>query len=192
MPKAEPGKLDLAAAPRRALEVTLQVGIVLLVGMPALAIVQPFIPRVPMGAVIAGALLLSGIWFWRGAANLEGHVRAVSEVIADVLAKQTGPRDTEGDAHALRRIREVVPGLGNVVPLRLGLGSHCVGKTLAELYVGSLTGTAILVILRDDGEALIPTGKDILRVGDLLALAGSPEAVEAARRLLVSGPENSQ
>ena len=107
-------------------------------------------------------------------------------------SKQTGPRDTEGDAHALRRIREVVPGLGNVVPLRLGLGSHSAGKTLAELHVGSLTGTAILVILRDDGEALIPTGKDILRVGDLLALAGSPEAVEAARRLLVSGPENSR
>ena len=86
----------------------------------------------------------------------------------------------------------MVPGLGNVVPLRLGLGSHSAGKTLAELHVGSLTGTAILVILRDDGEALIPTGKDILRVGDLLALAGSPEAVEAARRLLVSGPENSR
>ena len=192
MPKAEPGKLDLAAAPRRALEVTLQVGIVLLVGMPALAIMQPFLPRLPVGVVLTGALLLSGIWFWRGASNLEGHVRAVAEVIADVLAKQTGPRDTEGDAHALRRIREVVPGLGNVVPLRLGLGSHCAGKTLAELHVGSLTGTAILVILRDDGEALIPTGKDILRVGDLLALAGSPEAVEAARRLLVSGPENSR
>ena len=76
--------------------------------------------------------------------------------------------------------------------LRLGLGSYCAGKTLAELHVGSLTGTAILVILRDDGEALIPTGKDILRVGDLLALAGLPEAVEAARRLLVSGPENSR
>ncbi len=192
MPEAEPGKLDLAAAPRRALEVTLQIGIILLVGMPALAIVQPFLPSLPVGAVLAGALLLSGIWFWRGAANLEGHVQAVSEVIADVLAKQTGPRDTEGDAHALRRIREAVPGLGNIVPLRLGLGSHCVGKTLAELDVGSLTGAAILVILRDDGEALIPTGKDILRVGDLLALAGSPEAIEAARKLLVSGPENSR
>ncbi|NNG46294.1 MAG: TrkA C-terminal domain-containing protein, partial [Deltaproteobacteria bacterium] len=177
---------------RRALEVTLQIGIVLLVGMPALAILQPFLPRLPVGAVLAGALLLSGIWFWRAAANLEGHVRAVSEDIADVLAKHTGPRDTEGNVQALRRIREAVPGLGNVVPLRLGLGSHCVGKTLAELNVGSLTGAAILVILRDDGEALIPTGKDILRVGDLLALAGPPEAVEAARRVLVSGPENSR
>jgi CPA2 family monovalent cation:H+ antiporter-2 len=192
MAEAEPGKLDLAATPRRALEVTLQIGIVLLVGMPALAILQPFLPRLPVGAVLAGALLLSGIWFWRGAANLEGHVRAVSEDIAAVLAKQTGPRDTESDAHALRRIREAVPGLGNIVPLRLGLGNHCVGKTLAELDVGSLTGAAILVILRDDGEELIPTGKDILRAGDLLALAGPPEAVEAARRVLVSGPENSR
>ena len=192
IPAAENGKLDLAAAPRRALVVTLQIGIVLLVGMPALAIVQPFLPHLPVGAVLAGALLLSGIWFWRGAANLEGHVRAVSEVIADVLAKQTGPRYTEGDAHALRKIREVVPGLGNIVPLRLGPGSYAVGKTLAELHVGSQTGATILVILRDAGKALIPTGKDILRAGDLLALAGSSEAVEAARGILVSGPENSR
>jgi CPA2 family monovalent cation:H+ antiporter-2 len=192
MPEAEPGKPDLAATPRRALEITLQIGIVLLVGMPAIAILQPFLPRLPVSAVLAGALLLPGIWFWRGAANMEGHVRAVSEDIADVLAKQSGPRNTGGDAQALRRIREGVPGLGNIVSLRLGLGNHCVGKTLAEMHVGSLTGAAILVILRDDGEALIPTGKDILRVGDLLALAGPPEAVEAARRILLSGPVNAR
>jgi CPA2 family monovalent cation:H+ antiporter-2 len=192
IPEKEPGKPDLAAIPRRALEVTLQIGIVLLVGMPALAILQPLLPRLPVSAVIAVGLLLPGIWFWRGSANLEGHVRAVSENIADVLGNQAGSRDAGDDAQALLRIREAVPGLGNVVPLRLGLGSHCAGKTLAEMHVGSLTGAAILMILRDDGEELIPTGKDILRVGDLLALAGTPEAIEAARRLLVSGPENSR
>lgn len=42
MPEAAPGKLDPAAAPRRMLVVTLQIGIVLLAGMPLLATVQPF------------------------------------------------------------------------------------------------------------------------------------------------------
>lgn len=191
MPEPEPGKLDLAAAPRRALIVTLQIGIVFLVGMPVLAILQPFLPRLPGAAVLAGALVVSWIWFWRGAANLEGHVRAVSEVIAEVLAKQTGQRSADSDAQALRRIREVLPGMGNVVPLRIGPESFAADKTLAELHLGSLTGAAILLIMRDPGEAIIPTGKDLLRGGDLLALAGPPEAVAAARRMLEWGQDDS-
>lgn len=191
MPEAVPGTLDLAAAPRRALVATLQIGIVLLVGLPMLAIVQPFLPRLPAAVLLAGALLFSGILFWRGATNLEGHVRAVSEVIAEALAKQTGPRGIEDDAHALRRIREVFPGLGNVVPLLVGHGDYCVGRTLADLQVGSLTGAAVLLILREQGETIMPTGKNILQAKDVLALAGPPEAVEAARRVLVSGPEHA-
>ncbi len=191
MPEAVPGTLDLAAAPRRALVVTLQIGILLLVGLPMLAIVQPFLPRLPGAVLLAGALLFSGILFWRGATNLEGHVRAVSEVIAEALAKQTAPRGSEDDARALRRIREVFPGLGNVVPLRIGHGDYCVGRTLADLHVGSLTGAAVLLIMREEGETITPTGKNILQGKDVLALAGPPEAVEAARRVLVSGPEHA-
>jgi monovalent cation:H+ antiporter-2, CPA2 family len=192
MPEAEAGTLDLAAAPRRALVVTLQIGIILLVGMPLLAIFQPLLPRLSGVAVFAGALLVLGIWFWRSAANLEGHVLAVSQIIADALMKQTGLKDTTDEADAFRRIREVLPGLGNIVPLRLDPGSFSAGRTLAEMQVGNLTGAAVLVIMRDKGKAIIPTGKDTLREGDLVALAGAPEAVEAARKLLVSGPDNSR
>jgi Trk K+ transport system NAD-binding subunit len=60
------------------------------------------------------------------------------------------------------------------------------------MQVGNLTGAAVLVIMRDKGKAIIPTGKDTLREGDLVALAGAPEAVEAARKLIVSGPDNSR
>jgi CPA2 family monovalent cation:H+ antiporter-2 len=192
MPEAEPGKLDLAAAPRRALVVTLQIGIVVLVGMPLIAIFQPFLPRFTGAAILAGVLVVSGIWFWRGAANLAGHVRAVSQVIADALAKQAGPKGPEAGDEVFLRIREALPGLGHVVPLRIDAGSFSVGKTLAELHVGNLTGAAILLILRDKDEAIIPTGKDRLREGDLLALAGTTEAVEAAGRMLLSGPDDSR
>ena len=95
MPQAEPGKLDLAAAPRRALVVTLQIGFVLLVGMPLLAIFQPFLPGFPVAVPLLGVLILLGILFWRGAANLEGHVKAVSQVIVDHLAKQTEMKGTK-------------------------------------------------------------------------------------------------
>ena len=190
MPQAEPGKLDLAAAPRRALIVTLQIGIVLLVGMPLLAIFQPFLPRLPGPAILPGVLILLGVLFWRGAANLEGHVKAVSQVIVDALRKQVEAKGVEEDANTLRKIQRLVPGLGHMVPLRLGPGSFSVGRTLADLNVGSLTGATILVILRGEGNAVIPSGKDTLQSGDVLALAGTPDAVGAARKFLTLGPEN--
>jgi len=190
MPQAEPGKLDLAAAPRRALIVTLQIGFALLVGMPLLAIFQPFLPGFPAAAVLLGVLILLGILFWRGAANLEGHVKAVSQVIVDHLRKQTETGGAEDDADALRIIQKLFPGLGHVDRLRLRPDSFSVGRTLAELNVGSLTGATILVILRGEGNAVIPSGKDTLQPGDVLALAGTPDAVGAARKILTLGPEN--
>src|SRR3990170_1179035 len=192
MPRAEPGKLDLAAAPRRALLVTLQIGIVLLVGMPLLAIFQPFLPGFPVAVPLLGVLILLGILFWRGAANLEGHVKAVSQVIVDHLSKQTETEGAEEDADALRKIQKLLPGLGHIVSLRLRPDNFSVGRTLAELNVGSLSGATILVILRGGEKAMIPSGKDNLQAGDVLALAGTPDAVEAARRILILGPESSR
>lgn len=189
MPEADPGKLDLAAAPRRALIVTLQIASVLLLGMPLLAILQPFLPGFPAAAVLLGLLILLGISFWRGAANLEGHVKAVSQVIVEHLRKQTETGGAGEDADALRRIQKLLPGLGHVERLQLSSDSFSVGRTLAQLNVGSLTGATILVVLRDEGKAVIPSGKDILNAGDVVALAGTPEAVEAARRILTLGPE---
>jgi CPA2 family monovalent cation:H+ antiporter-2 len=79
-----------------------------------------------------------------------------------------------------------------MVPLRLGPASFSVGRTLSELNVGSLTGAKILVILRGGEKAIIPSGKDVLQPEDVLALAGTPDAVEAARKILSSGPERSR
>jgi len=192
MPQAEPGKLDLAAAPRRALVVTLQIGIVLLVGMPLLAIFQPFLPGFPAAAILLGMLILLGILFWRGAANLEGHMKAVSQAIVDALRKEVEEKGVEEDANTLLKIQRLLPGLGHMVPLRLGPDSFSVGRTLADLNVGSLSGATILVVMRGEGKAVIPSGKDILQTGDVLALAGTPDAVAKARRILTLGPENSR
>src|SRR4030095_12941145 len=48
-------ELDLAAAPRRALLVTLQIAILLVVGVPVVALTQPFMPGLPgMAILLAG------------------------------------------------------------------------------------------------------------------------------------------
>ncbi|MDQ3243499.1 MAG: TrkA C-terminal domain-containing protein, partial [Gemmatimonadota bacterium] len=65
--------------------------------------------------------------------------------------------------------------------------SPAVDRSLAELNIRGLTGATILAITRrgDSGaKVMVPTGKERLRDGDVLALAGSTEAVNAAKELL--------
>jgi CPA2 family monovalent cation:H+ antiporter-2 len=62
--------------------------------------------------------------------------------------------------------------------------SPAVGKTLAELNLRGLTGATVLAIHRGEENVSVPTAWEVLRAGDVLALAGTHAAVEAAKGLL--------
>jgi CPA2 family monovalent cation:H+ antiporter-2 len=79
-PSAGSEQVDLAAAPRRLLIVTLQLAIVLLVGIPLVAITQPFVPTLRGAAVLVFLLALLAFAFWRNATNLQGHTQAAAQV----------------------------------------------------------------------------------------------------------------
>ncbi len=91
VPGAGPGQVDLARAPRNVLKIALEIVILLVIAMPLLAFLQPFLPRFPGAVLLLAALVLAGISFWRRAANLEGHVKAVSQVIVESLASRERP-----------------------------------------------------------------------------------------------------
>lgn len=177
------GKLDLGAAPRKALVVALQMALVLLVGVPFLALTQPFLPGIPGAGVLLALMAVLGFTFWRSAAELHGHVRAGAEVIAEALSAQSRePAAPKVDP--FETVRGALLGMGEPAPLTLNAASPAVGKTLAELNVRGLTGATVLAVTRQDGAVTIPTAHEVLREGDRLALAGTREAVEAAQRLL--------
>src|SRR6185436_15884208 len=87
LPASPQGKVDLGTAPRRVLVLTLELAVVLVVGLPLVAVTQPFVPA----GVIALGLIVGMIAFgvWRGITNLQGHVRAGSELIVEALARQS-------------------------------------------------------------------------------------------------------
>ncbi len=201
LPEAAAGTVDFAQAPRRALLVTMQLAIVLLTGLPLLAITQPFLGGVYGPIVFIGLVLALGVAFWRGAADLYGHVRAGAETIVEVLLTQSraGAIATASDpsrpahgepAHSLDQVRAVLPGLGEPTPVRLGARSPAIGRTLHELNLSGLTGAAVLAIIRGERGLLIPTAAEVLHVGDVLALAGTRDAIEAATNLLSSVESN--
>jgi CPA2 family monovalent cation:H+ antiporter-2 len=194
LPTAQEGRLDLAAAPRRALVVTLQLAIVLLVGLPLLAVTQPILggPYAPVLLVLL--LVVLGVSFWRGATDLEGHVRAGAQAILETLVAQARRGGVSPSAGAptrvdavdpLSKVHDLLPGLGEPASLRLDAKSPATGKSLAELNLRGSTGATVLAIARGRDGLLVPAADEVLRAGDILALAGTHEAVDSARELLL-------
>jgi CPA2 family monovalent cation:H+ antiporter-2 len=185
LPQSRDGTVDLAAAPRRALVVTLQIAVLLFIGVPVVALTQPFLGG-PQGALaLAAVLLLLGVAFWRSAANLQGHVRAGALVVAEALASGARSGREVPEEESLDRVRRLLPGLGEPVPVRLREGSASVGRTLAQLDLRGTTGATVLAIARGEAGLVAPGAQERLAAGDILALAGSHEAVEAAREILL-------
>ncbi len=179
-PLVERGKVDLGLAPRRALLVTLEIFIVLLVGAPLVAITQPFLPPYGGLAVLFGALVLFGAAFWQSARNLEGHVRATAGMVVHALARQVSGEQPS----ALDEVRRLAPGLGTLTPLTIRSGSNAAGKSLAELNVRGMTGATVVALCRGADRIVFPRATETLLEGDLVALSGAEHAIEEAKRLL--------
>jgi CPA2 family monovalent cation:H+ antiporter-2 len=203
--------VDFGAAPRRAFLVTWQLVMVTMVGVPLVALSEPFLPSHVGPAVFLAALVVAGIAFWRGATNLQGHTRAVAEVIVAALAKQMAGRGTEPEAavsprrrasdavsaqalaeapepvRTLAGIYDLIPGLGQPVSVEIHQEDYAVGCSLAQLDLRDTTEATVLVVVRSSGPTVLPTGAEVLQPGDLLALAGTGEAVAKAKHLLRTG-----
>jgi monovalent cation:H+ antiporter-2, CPA2 family len=178
-------KVDTADAPRRALAITIEIAILLLIGVPLVALTQPFLPPLPGATVIAVIIALLVFALWRSVANLQQHARAGAEVIVEVLSRQSRSAKAADPHEAdLTKLDQLLPGLGAPVAIRLGADSPAAGRTLAELNLRGLTGATVLAIVRGGDGVLIPTGAEKLRPDDLLATAGTTDAIDAARRLL--------
>jgi CPA2 family monovalent cation:H+ antiporter-2 len=187
LPTEKDRRVDFAAAPRRMLVVTFQLAGVLLVGLPLLALTQPFLPGASGAVVLALLMVALGVAFWRSATNLQGHVRAGAEVILEALAAQSRPRTTPTAGDALAQVHQLLPGLGTLAAVRLESGSAAIGRTLAQLNLRGRTGATILAITRTEGGVLVPTADELLRAGDVLAVAGTHEAIAAAEAVILTG-----
>jgi len=180
---AEQTVLDLAAAPRRALLVTMQLSALLAAGIPLVAVTQPFLPSVPGAALLLLAVGLSVVPFWRSATELHGHVKAGAQVLLEALASQSNGADEPlSDAAEARRM---VPGLGEAATLRLAPGGPAVSRTLAELNLRGLTGATVIAIERSGQGVVYPGAHDPLLDGDVLVFTGTDAAVAAARQVLL-------
>jgi len=179
LPKPARG-VDQGLAPRRTLAATLQIGMVIAVGVTVTLLTLPFVPPFGVAGVVAAYLLTLGIAFWRNAADLDRHSRAGAELVVHVLGKQ----GHSGDTGMFEVVREMLPGLGTIVPVEVGVGSEAVGRTLGELNLRGRTGATVVALSRGEERDPAPTAATRVEAGDMLALSGSGTAIGLAVALL--------
>ena len=189
LPEAAKGKVDFAAAPRRALVLTLQLAILAAIGVPLVAVTLPFLPSYRFALLPLALVAMPAIAFWRSTMNLQGHAKAGAEVIAMKLgAQMAGNVEAKDDSlqDDMQRVREALPGLGEPVSLRVPTASAATERTLAELNLRGVTGATVLAIVRREQTVLVPSGHERVHAGDVLAVAGTEESIAAARELIAA------
>jgi CPA2 family monovalent cation:H+ antiporter-2 len=185
LPMPEERKVDMARAPRRALEVTLQFGLLFAMVALLVAVTQPFAPRIPGVVVILAAGIVMVLAVWRSAKNLHGHAIAGAEVIAAALARRVAEgAQGSGPADAMSRMQAMLPGLGEPVAMLVEPGSLASGRSLAELDMRGVTGATVLAILHGDERIAFPRGDTRLEAGDTIAVAGTQGGVASVREIV--------
>ena len=170
---------DLGHSPRRALVLTLELAIVLVLGLPLAALVQPLIPG--GGVLVLGVIALLALATRRSIDDFAKHVHAGSSLILEVLARQ----GVDKAPPALGEVEAMLPGFEGLTPITLAAGAPAIGKTLAELDLRARTGASVLAISREGGGVANPSPGEPLRSGDVLAVTGSADAIAAARSALL-------
>jgi CPA2 family monovalent cation:H+ antiporter-2 len=136
--------------------------------------------------LLAGVTLALAWALWRSVTNLQAHARAGAQAVAEVLGRQLGSKPAPADTtdRDLQQLRQLLPGIGAPQAIRVRTGTHAVDKTLADLNLRGFTGATVLAIIREHDGVLTPTGRETLQAGDLLAVAGTAEAIASAEQLL--------
>jgi CPA2 family monovalent cation:H+ antiporter-2 len=206
--RAGKDKPDLGAAPRRAMMVVLELALTLVVGLPLVALSQPFLPRSSGLGVLVLVLAVLLFNVWRSLANLQGHVRAGTELIVEMLARQskakaTMPPTDLAAIHAMNspiptagptaeasliEAHGMLPGFPDMSPLQLVDGNAAIGRTLGEINLRARTGATILSINREAAGLVLPAARERLQQGDVVTLAGPPDAIKKAHDILQNGP----
>lgn len=161
----------------KAVEAVAMLALVLGIGLPTLALIQPMVRGHWVEAVLLGLLLVALVVLGWRLGRVKGELTSGVARIAQDIAERLGDPDEEGlsaDADA-----ETAPG-----PLA-GLDYHRVvvrvpaidGKTLTELDLRCQTGATVVAIERAGAVIVLPTGHDVLLLNDVLAVSGSAAAI---------------
>jgi CPA2 family monovalent cation:H+ antiporter-2 len=168
----------------RAVSLMVYLAVLVAVGFPTMAVMRPLTGGFYASAIIWPAVIIVSVMIWRRAALVEDELRSGVELVAALVTRaqvsgEEGHTDTE-----LAEAGLLLPPLREAARLRILPGALACGQTLTSLNLRARTGATVIGILRSDATACLPTGREKLEQDDTLLLAGTPEAILAAKTIL--------
>ncbi len=158
--------------------------VVLGVGAPMIAVLRPVTGGYYGVLLLVVIVVVLVMRLWHRVGNLEDEFRSGAAEVAGLLARQAA-----GNEDGPEMTPELMPGLDQIVGVGLPSGSWMVGKTLAEINLRALTGATVVAIQRTGEQVVLPTGREKLQAGDVLAITGTTGSVSKAQELLMRGPQ---
>lgn len=169
-------------AVRAVIRTTVNLLLLLGVGIPTAAILRPFLNFPVVSPILAVLLATVAVSLWRRAGRIDAEVRSGAERVVELFAQQRGETSTD-----LTPVTTSFFGMSELLTVRLEADDFAVGQSLAELDLRAVTGASVLAIHRPPSGPVVATGTEKLRAGDVLAIAGATETREEAERLLRHG-----
>lgn len=152
------------------------------VGLPLAAVVRPLV-GVPVVLPVVTLALLTGTWLvWRATARSEGDLKSNTERLLAAVVRQGAE-----EAPDLALFAQLAPGIAHLDCLTLPADAPACGQTLGDLDLRARSGASILAVLRAGEVLSTPGGGLRLLADDILALAGTADAEQRARALLLTG-----
>ena len=78
----------------------------------------------------------------------------------------------------------MLPGMGTLAEIAIEPRLEAAGRTLGEIGLRGRTGATAIAVVRSGERLVAPGGRTRLQAGDGVCVAGTHDAVEAARELL--------
>ena len=152
--------------------------VIAFVALPFFALLSGLFETAAIFEVFLVLVTIGAIYFWRRVGDFQAEVHSGARSFVELIAQDPSqlPAGKRGEPH--------IPGLHQVTNYKIEDGSSIGGKTLAEVNLRALTGTTVISIVRDGEEVILPTGRENLKSGDVLVLAGTKTSTEKAISML--------
>jgi CPA2 family monovalent cation:H+ antiporter-2 len=135
--------------------------------------------------LILGILLVAigvvGYFFWQTIVKFQVEME---DMIRHAVLAQGEKKSRARQGKIMESLLEGIRENKIIDQVEIGEGSPVIGKSIAETKLRSRAGTTILSIERDGKIINNPSAQEKLMLGDIVALLGSPEERESARRIL--------
>ncbi len=154
----------------------LRVAVVLTVGLPLVALLQPLAPRGPLLAIALGVFTFTVVFQLLRARRLAREVPGGTEWL---LARVRDPWPTGETAAPAPH--------GSLRTLRIGSSCPSLGRSLGEVDLPGRAGVSLVLLLRKDGSTVPLHPSRRLEEGDVIGLVGSDAALEDAEAMLGEG-----